>query len=114
MSILIKDMEMPKDCVSCRWHARWGCEITHLVTNVAQRCPLVEIPTPHGRLIDADALYEQTAEWEAKALAQVEKHDPRVENETRGWAHWSVVLVERTAFKHDLMDAPTIIEAEEE
>lgn len=28
MSILIKGVDMPKDCVSCRWHARWGCEIT--------------------------------------------------------------------------------------
>ena len=73
----------------------------------------VGVPAPHGRLIDADALYEQTAEWEAKALAQVEKHDPRVENQTRGWAHWSVVLVERTAFKYDIADMPTIIEAEE-
>ena len=56
MSVLIKGMKMPKDCVSCRWHARWGCEITHLVTNSAQRCPLVEVPTPHGRLIDAEKL----------------------------------------------------------
>lgn len=35
MSILIKGMEMPKDCVSCRWHASWGCEITGIVTNTA-------------------------------------------------------------------------------
>ena len=63
MSILIKGMEMPKDCVSCRWHARWGCEITHLVTNSAQRCPLVEVPTPHGWLIDADALMHEFAEF---------------------------------------------------
>lgn len=54
MSILVKGMEMPKDCVSCRWHASWGCEITGIVTNTAQGCPLEEVPTPHGRLIDAD------------------------------------------------------------
>ncbi len=63
MSVLIKGMEMPKDCVSCRWHARWGCEITGIVTNAVQGCPLVDIPTPHGRLIDADALMHEFAEF---------------------------------------------------
>ena len=56
MGVYIKGMEMPKDCVSCRWHARWGCEITGIVTNTAQGCPLIEVPTPHGPLIDADVL----------------------------------------------------------
>lgn len=59
MSVLVKGMEMPKDCVSCRWHARWGCEITGIVTNIAQGCPLIEVATPHGRLIDADAILSQ-------------------------------------------------------
>lgn len=27
-------------------------------------CPLVEIPTPHGRLIDADVLENGVAEWQ--------------------------------------------------
>lgn len=73
MSVLVKGMEMPKDCVSCRWHTRWGCEITGIVTNTAQGCPLVEIPTPHGRLIDAGALphytgYALSASEVAKAV----------------------------------------------
>lgn len=59
MSVLIKGMEMPKDCVSCRWHERWGCELTGIGTNTAKGCPLVSIPTPHGRLIDADAVLSQ-------------------------------------------------------
>ena len=37
MAILIKGMEMPKSCFNC---------------------PLIEVPEPHGRLIDADALVE--------------------------------------------------------
>lgn len=57
MSVLIKGMEMPKDCVACRWHTRWGCEIAGIVTNTAQGCPLVEVPTPHGRLVDIDEVY---------------------------------------------------------
>lgn len=58
------------------------------------------------RLIDADALYEKTAEWEAQALHMVEvtMHD---EDETE-WRRWSAVLTERSAFKHDIADAPTI------
>ena len=73
MSVLVKGIDMPKDCVSCRWHARWGCEITGIVTNGAQGCPLVSIPTPHGRLIDGDALesliYERISDLDYKADA---------------------------------------------
>ena len=55
MSILIKGLNMPKDCVSCRWHHRTGvCVLTGVVTNTGRYCPLVEVPTPHGRLIDGD------------------------------------------------------------
>ena len=57
-------------------------------------------------LIDKRVLYKQTAEWEAQALAMVEKtmHD---EDPTE-WRRWSAVLTERTAFKHDVADAPTV------
>lgn len=85
MSILVKGMEMPKDCVSCRWHARWGCEITGIVTNTAQGCPLVDVPTPHGRLIDADVFDRHM------------KQTPR---------YFSMCC--------DLEEQPTIIEAEED
>ena len=91
MSVLIKGIEMPKDCVSCRWHARWGCEITGIVTNGAQGCPLVEVP-PHGRLIDADALesliYERISDLDYKADA------------------FDILRI--------VQDMPTIIEAEED
>jgi hypothetical protein len=58
------------------------------------------------RLIDADELYEKTAKWEAQALHMVEvtMHD---EDKTE-WRRWSAVLTERSAFKHDIADAPTI------
>lgn len=57
-------------------------------------------------LIDKRVLYKQTAELEAQALAMVEKtmHD---EDPTE-WRRWSAVLTERTAFKHDIADAPTV------
>ena len=99
MSVLIKGMKMPKDCVSCRWHARWGCEITHLVTNIAQGCPLVEVPTPHGRLIDADELHKAMYH---RAF------------ETDGDTMWqSGCWVRYRAIEQTQDSQPTIIEAEE-
>ena len=57
MSILIKDMEMPKCCGECpltintlRCVLLWDqCENLDLKL---KDCPLIEVPTPHGRLID--------------------------------------------------------------
>lgn len=70
LSILLSDMEMPKSCNNCRfsdWHgdsfwciALGGSPIKHsLLTEdnyKFENCPLIEIPTPHGRLIDADKI----------------------------------------------------------
>lgn len=80
MSILIKGMEMPRDCPMCplsHWNRLdefTGCEVVNgkrfAVTTdegYAQSntrpswCPLVEIP-PHGRLIDADALKDKLSD----------------------------------------------------
>lgn len=66
MSILIKGMEMPTCCDKCFALDDDGdypmCRITHETRGYNFRvrelrmdnCPLVEIPTPHGRLIDMD------------------------------------------------------------
>ena len=65
MSILIKCMRMPEDCLSCGLsHSAYSrclvCNQTgSLITakmaesGRLENCPLVELP-PHGRLIDAD------------------------------------------------------------
>jgi hypothetical protein len=66
MSILIKGMEMPKDCWHCPMinNVDECCLLTEEQHDMyegvmdqvqAAFCPLVEIP-PHGRLIDADKL----------------------------------------------------------
>lgn len=76
MSVLIKGMEMPRDCPMCplsHWNRLdefTGCEVVNgkrfavtIDEGYAQSntrpswCPLVEIP-PHGRLIDADVFEE--------------------------------------------------------
>ena len=63
MSILIKGMELPNDCYVCSF-AKWtddgcaGCVADDKIHNASKPvdCPLIEIPKPHGRLIDGDAL----------------------------------------------------------
>ena len=65
MSILIKGMEMPQKCGQCKlFHAEYPmyCMAVKGYRTVGAPygmsrpdwCPLVEIPTPHGRLIDVD------------------------------------------------------------
>lgn len=70
MSLLIKGMDMPDSCSKCplkysnydmyccRVICGDGCIVC--VDSYTKRrnpaCPLVKIPTPHGRLIDADVL----------------------------------------------------------
>ena len=103
MSIIIKGMEMPKDCVFCPM-AHWnkidrltGCEVVGGKRYVPETdtdywesshrpdwCPLVEVPK-HGRLIDADVL---TGEQ---------------------YMQGNIMVVEMDAIEN----APTIIEAEE-
>ena len=67
MSILIKGMDMPEDCLACRfrdgaWCIALGTDNWRAAYNSAPKgerlsdCPLVEIP-PHGDLIDKDVLF---------------------------------------------------------
>ena len=72
MSVLIKGMEMPKTCEYCDLCtsdgdciATGGDSLWDVLPEGAEYfpagwkyegCPLVEVPAPHGRLIDADAL----------------------------------------------------------
>ena len=55
--IAIKDREMPKNCAGC--FLRVGqCSKRIYMENRPSDCPLIEVPEPHGRLIDADAMCE--------------------------------------------------------
>ena len=56
MSVLIKCMEMPKNCAHCFLTDFCNQEGFGIFSNNRNKpCPLVEVKTPHGRLIDADA-----------------------------------------------------------
>lgn len=57
MSVLIKGWTIPKGCADC---PTW-CKL-YLQKREFRHpdCPLIEVPTPHGRLIDADKLTRDT------------------------------------------------------
>ena len=64
MSILIKGMEMPECCSKCDLRviaigldfqcAISGETVDDYYSSRHPKCPIVKVPTPHGRLIDAD------------------------------------------------------------
>ena len=76
MSVIVKGVEMPKSCFGCHLfklddHDLWcianhyaGCcrvlskyiDENKFVIERHPDCPLIEVPSPHGRLIDADKL----------------------------------------------------------
>ena len=98
MSIVIKGMEMPESCKDCQLCVGipLGSELVYhkclplnrLASKRSRRgeCPLIEVPTPHGRLIDADAVFKNA----------------------------SKTALGNTGFVHikTISDAPTVIEAE--
>lgn len=55
-------------------------------------------------LIDRGALYKEVEAWEAAAMEAVKKATD-VEERKR----WGYILQERTAFKHDVADAPAVL-----
>lgn len=62
--ILIKGMEMPTSCATCKLFGEYGCPFVGAVTYALTRgkrhkdCPLVPVPE-HGRLGDLDKLEEK-------------------------------------------------------
>lgn len=82
MSVLIKGMKMPEKCGSCDlFHVESPMHCTvvkgHKTVGAPYGmprpywCPLVEIPEPHGRLIDGDAL--DTRVRQAGGMGNVEE-----------------------------------------
>ena len=72
-SVIVKGMEMPKTCNDCGLRDSFDCWITdsYIEARFSKRnedCPLVEIPTPHGDLVDRNKLlaeYDRQHEGEA-------------------------------------------------
>lgn len=115
MSVLIKGAEMPKSCITCTFKSdsmfnrtmwcEWLDDPLGDYTKCDEKwrhpdCPLVEVPTPHGRLIDADALKKEWLEAEKRMGADKVIKLPLKDYITDGCVY-------------DLDNALTIIEAEE-
>ena len=110
MSVLIKDMKMPKNCKLCRLFDRPVCCYLGAIVSTPQytdpivgkrheQCPLISVPTPHGRLIDADEIKEDITTEMVNLFLDGMKGTPRsIENQ-----RWAL---------NRLDDAPTVIEAE--
>lgn len=103
MSILINGMEMPKNCERCKFcfaitsdHIGKCAALEEFVDNVYKQrsadCPLIEVPTPHGDLVDKDKLIQEFIDSD---LDHLQRDD------------WKEVI-------QIVADAPTIIEGSEE
>ena len=110
MSILIKGVEMPKGLGKTITIYPNG-KVRVWVNNKGSGELLEQgaVPVPdHGRLIDADALYKKFVRLESEAMAALQT--------TCTWSvdgiKWTARLTERTGYKFDLADAPTIIPAD--
>ena len=81
MSVLIKGMGMPKACEWCSFISTFTtesglgcrCEVEKFefwdYSKRQENCPLVEVPLPHGRLIDADKFLEWLKEFYPNSVA---------------------------------------------
>lgn len=106
MSVYIPGMEMPEE----GWH-----KVIKIFSNgeVVSYYDSVElgkaIPVPdHGRLIDGDALYEKFVLLESEAMGALQTTGIGSVDGIK----WSAILTERTGYKFDIVDAPTIIPAD--
>lgn len=109
MGVYVKGMEMPDDCRECPFETYYNnCGITRCRATGkdmavdwkcipwegrAEWCPLVEVSIPHGRLIDADAFQKDL----------IPKWNCLDDTDFANKAVWK-----------SLIDAPTVIEAEDE
>ena len=86
MSVIVKGMEMPKSCQECGLYIEGACYAkgyrdyrSIMDTAKPDDCPLVDIPTPHGRLGDLDALYAEISNGN-KAYNGIEGYDGKYPN----------------------------------
>jgi len=98
MSVLIKGMEMPEAGQTITIAVNWDGSLYARLEPVGHWCPLVEVP-PHGRLIDADALFKRMF------VGADGQRFP--DKDVDGWEHSYTFR----GIKHEILSAPTIIEA---
>ena len=92
MSILIKDMKMPKCCSDCLLNydqmacavtgTRWWSDKVVLMNFESEKerlydCPLVEVNIPHGDLVDKDKLMMSIADWWYSSFGEEETDEAK-------------------------------------
>lgn len=108
MSVLIKGMKMPTSCDECRLSVDGGCVPQNQWLNEEgtnkrlDNCPLIELPSPHGDLIDRDALIKSLDKL-CDRVCQYSKAQRKVMCSACPLGHAFTVIED---------DAPTIIPAE--
>lgn len=110
MSVIIKGMDMPSSCADCKLiiyaDGTYVCPFSGIMAlNIGRQdsCPLVEIPSPHGKIIDADA------EIKRYGLDKATKYGNKTEEELN--FSYSQMLMYEIAGLFE--NAPTILDAEE-
>lgn len=112
MSVLVKNMEMPKNCEECplgeyedsEWFA---CSLMNMAyRHIAQcdrldDCPLIELPEKHGRLVDVDELSKKMYHDAFESDTDLQKWDSGC------WIRYKM-------FENNRDNTPTVIEAEGE
>ena len=112
--VAIKNIDLPKSCYECPCFYETegaffdGCQVmqSDFVGVDFERgrpdwCPLVDIPTPHGRLIDADQMLADESEAFMSAQLKLTDEWTKLTNEV---IHKKLQML--------LADTPTVIEAE--
>lgn len=73
MGLYIKRMKKPSDCQCCVMYRNGYCGakggFCRRSKGVDDDCPLVEVKTPHGDLIDADKLRKEQNIWIGDGIA---------------------------------------------
>ena len=106
MSVLIKGMEMPALCQECDLYIDGACYAkgyrdyqSIMDMSKPDDCPLIEVPTPHGELVDRNGLMDTYAD---RLTAVAERYSP--DSSECGILSGAMKL---------LAIMPTVIEAEE-
>ena len=115
LSILVKDMLLPKSCYECplntgeyspaEYEKRY-CAITDrsmYLSDYKKRpsdCPLVELPEEHGDLIDRQLLKQNVLKWMPNDPCGIEEHERPFETD---------ICV---SMMMEIEEQPTVIEAE--
>lgn len=112
MSVIVRGMNMPKNCSDCPLnYDQMSCSVTGTgwwsdtmvlmdfdsCKERLHNCPLIDIPTPHGRLGDLNALWDRMSKYSDNEGAKM----PFGDND---------FMIHRDSACELIEDAPTVIE----